>query len=89
MGILFCLNNSLTPLTNNQLADTTSLVNDAEGASISVAAARQPMEITSEVTIHISVEDISELVDINNSRIDAMQEHWCAAFVIQLVSRKI
>ena len=31
------------------------------------------------ITTHTSVEDVSELMDINITRIDAVQDHWRAA----------
>lgn len=42
-------------------------------------AAPEPMDVACEDDTHTSVADISELIDINISRIDAMQDHWCAA----------
>lgn len=48
------------------------------GASISTTAVSESMAITSEDDRHLSIEDVSELMHRNMSRIDAMQNHWHA-----------
>lgn len=45
------------------------------GESTSTAGVFEPMDLTSEGITNESVEDVSELMDINISRINTLQDH--------------
>lgn len=46
------------------------------GAIISILDVSEPIDISSEADTHISVEDVSKVINITISRIDMMQDHW-------------
>lgn len=63
--------------------DATRLVN--KGASTCHVAVPEPMDLVTEDDSHTSVKDVSELMNINISQIDAVQDHWFARSSVYLV----